>query len=153
MPIDHRALLERWVAAMNRHDYAAVEGIFTDDLVQDYPQSGEVIRGSQDFRAILENYPSGLPDDPIDLPSLRVAATDELKVVAPLFTIVRVEGAGNVGTYALRNRYPDGSTWWTIGFYELRDGRIARATTFFAPEFEAPEWRAPFVERHVTQGS
>ena len=151
MPVDHRALLERWVGAMNRRDYDAVEDVFTDDLVQDYPQSGEVIRGRHNFRAILENYPSGLPDDAIDTPSLRVAATDEIKVVAPLFTVVRVEGAGNVGTFQLRTRYPDGTTWWTIGFYQVRDGRIARATTFFAPQFEAPEWRAPFVERQVTQ--
>ena len=62
MPVDHRALLERWVAAMNRRDYATVEETFTDDLVQEYPQSGEVSRGRHNFRAILENYPSGLPD-------------------------------------------------------------------------------------------
>jgi ketosteroid isomerase-like protein len=149
MRVDHRALLERFVAAMNRREYDAVEEIFTDDLVQEYPQSGEVIRGRRNFRSILENYPSGLPDDAIDLPSLRVAATDQPRVVAPLFTVVRVEGAGDVGNYNLRTRYPDGSTWWTIGFYELRDGRIARATVFFAPEFEAPEWRASFVERRT----
>ena len=147
MPVDHRALLERWVAAMNRRDYDTVEKTFTDDLVQEYPQSGEVIRGRNNFRAILENYPSGLPDQAIDMPSLRVAATDQLKVVAPFFTVVRVEGAGNVGTFALKTRYPDGSVWWTIGLYELRDGRVARATMFFAPEFEAPAWRAPFVQR------
>jgi len=147
MSVDHRALLDRWVAAMNRRDYDAVEQTFTDDLVTEYPQSGEVIRGRHNFRAILENYPSGLSDDAIDAATLRVAASDELRVVAPLFTVVRVEGAGNAGTYTLKTRYPDGSTWWTIGSYELRDGRVARATVFFAPAFEAPAWRAPFVER------
>jgi hypothetical protein len=33
-----------------------------------------------------------------------------------------------------------------VNLYELRDGRMARSTTFFAPAFEAPEWRKPFVE-------
>jgi len=147
MAVDHRALLERWVDALNRHDYATLDEILTEDSVQDYPQSGEVIRGRANFRAILENYPNGLPDDAIDRPSLRVTASAGLKVVAPQFKVVRVEGAGNAGTYMLRSRYPDGSTWWIVGLYELRDGKIARATLFFAEEFEPPAWRAPYVTR------
>jgi ketosteroid isomerase-like protein len=144
---DHRARLERFVAAMNRREYAALDELFTDDLVQDYPQSGEIVRGLRNFRAILENYPTGLPEGSIDSGTLRVSAKDEIKVVAPFFTVIRVEGAGDEGTYTLRTRYPDGSSWWTIGFYHLRDGRIDRATVFFAPEFEAPAWRAPYAER------
>ena len=31
--------------------------------------------------------------------------------------------------------------------YELRDGKISKQTTFFAQEFEAPAWRARWVER------
>lgn len=153
MPIDHRALLERFVAAMNRHDYDALDELFTEDVVHDYPQSGEVVRGLRNFRATIENYPSGLLEDAIDSETLRVTAGDEIRVLAPLFTVVRVEGAGNEGTYALRTRYPDGSTWWTIGFHHLRDGRIDRATVYFAPEFEAPEWRAAYVERGPAPGS
>ena len=64
----------------------------------------------------------------------------------PTFTFVRAEGTGNVGVSARRARYPDGSAWWVVNFYELRDGRLARSTTFFAPTFEAPAWRKPFVE-------
>jgi hypothetical protein len=29
---------------------------------------------------------------------------------------------------------------------EIRDGRIYRGETYFAPEFEPPEWRRDFVE-------
>jgi len=147
MSVDHRALLERFVRAINEHDHAAIEAVFTEDLVEEYPQSGEVVHGGRNFRAIIEHYPSGLPDNSIDAPTLKVQATDDIRVVAPLFAIVRVEGAGNEGTYTLRSAYPDGTTWWTIGFYQLRDGRIARSTVYFAPEFDAPEWRAPYVER------
>jgi hypothetical protein len=34
--------------------------------------------------------------------------------------------------------------------YELRDGRIARSTEYFAQDFDAPEWRAQLVERAAT---
>jgi hypothetical protein len=29
---------------------------------------------------------------------------------------------------------------------EFRDGKIARMTDYFAAPFEAPAWRAPYVE-------
>jgi len=29
---------------------------------------------------------------------------------------------------------------------ELRDGKVAHSRSFFAPEFEPPDWRAPFRE-------
>jgi hypothetical protein len=34
-----------------------------------------------------------------------------------------------------------------IVIVELRDGKVAKSTTWYAPPFEAPQWRAPFVER------
>jgi hypothetical protein len=57
-----------------------------------------------------------------------------------------VEGSGDRGIAMLRVHYPDGSLWWVLNLYELRDGRIGRARVFFAPEFEAPDWRRPFQE-------
>ena len=68
-------------------------------------------------------------------------------VVTPMFTVMKVEGSGTVGTATFMTRYPDGSTWWVVTMYELRGEQIARSTTFFAPLFEAPEWRASYVER------
>jgi len=64
-----------------------------------------------------------------------------------MFTVMKVEGSGTVGTATFMTRYPDGSTWWVVTMYELRGEQIARSTTFFAPLFEAPEWRASCVER------
>jgi hypothetical protein len=96
-------------------------------------------------RAILETYPGGLPEDQIDPTTTRIAAADRW-VKTPMYTFVRAEGAGNVGVMSMRARYPDGSQWWIVNMYELRDGRMARSTTFFAPTFAAPEWRKPFVE-------
>ena len=98
---------------------------------------------------MMEHRPGLTPDSGPDLASVRAKASDEHRVLAPLFTVVRVQGRGDAGTTWLRSRYPDGSWWWMIVVYELRDGRIARSTSFFAPQFEAPEWRAPFVERRA----
>ena len=145
MTVDHRALFERVSRAINDRNFAALSNLFTDDYLLDYPQSGERIRGLANFRATLENYPSGVPRDGIDKSTMRVES-DERWVVTPMFTVVRVEGSGTVGTATFKNRYPDGSVWWTVQMYELEGDKIARATTFFAPDFEAPEWRTPYVE-------
>jgi hypothetical protein len=34
--------------------------------------------------------------------------------------------------------------WWALNLYVLREGRIVRSRSFFAPDFDAPDWRAPF---------
>ena len=112
------------------------------------PQSGERIRGQDNARWILQNYP-GAADLPrsLDTEALLTQASDETKVVAPTFSIVTIEGRGNEGTTAFRGRYPDGSLWWIIILYQLRGDRICKTTTFYAPELPAPEWRAGHVER------
>lgn len=145
MTIDHRALLEGFVAALNRRDSEHLDQLVTDDVVIEYPQSGELIRGRHNLRALMENNPAGPPGP--DSTTARAHGVDELRIVAPLYTLVRVEGGGHTGSSAVRVRYPDGSTWWWVRMYELRDGRIARSTDFFAQEFEAAEWRRPWVER------
>ncbi len=40
-----------------------------------------------------------------------------------------------------------------IAIIELCNGKIAKMTTWYAAPFEAPEWRAPFVERFSPQGT
>jgi ketosteroid isomerase-like protein len=144
MAIDHAALIERFIAAMNRIDFAGLDDLLTEDYVDEWPQSGEVIHGRANFRAVLENYPR-MPRNRVDSTGGTVAVLDERWEVTPLFTVVRVEGTGNVGTAIFRSQYPDG-WWWIAILYELRGERIARATTLFAPTFEAPAWRAPYVE-------
>jgi ketosteroid isomerase-like protein len=145
--IDHRALIEHLVSGINRRDVDHLDEVFTEDVVIEYPQSGEVIRGLQNMREIIVHYPAG-PD--LDPTTVRAHGVDEIRVVAPLFTLVRVQGGGNTGSASVRIRYPDGSSWWWVRMYELRDGRIARSTEYFAQEFDAPEGRRQWVERTGT---
>ena len=49
-------------------------------------------------------------------------------------------------TTIARATYPDQSKWWVITIVELKDGKIYRADSYFAPDFEPPEWRRDFVE-------
>ena len=43
--------------------------------------------------------------------------------------------------------YGDGFPVSYVGIGELRDGKVAKMTEYFANPFEAPAWRADFVER------
>lgn len=147
MAFDHRALIENVSRAFNALDLAALSDYFTEDYVNDYPQSGERIKGLHNFRATLQNYPNGILPGATPPESVRVAPNEERWIVTPMYTVQRVEGSGLTGTATFMSRYPNGSTWWVVQMYELRGEKIAKATTFFAQAFEAPEWRAPYVER------
>jgi hypothetical protein len=74
-------------------------------------------------------------------------------VLAPNFMAIRIEGSGDVYTYVAIARYPNGQTWHVIALAELREDRIAKITMWFAAPLEAPEWRAPYVERFPPLGS
>jgi hypothetical protein len=66
--------------------------------------------------------------------------------LAPTFTPLRIVGAGDTFTALTKAGYPDGSEYQVIRIIEERDGLIAKVTTFFAAELEAPDWRAEWVE-------
>lgn len=145
MAVDLRAVFERVADLVNRQDWDGFSGVFTEDYVEEYPQSGEIIRGLANAVAVRRNYPGGFAEQGVDTGSARVAGS-EAWVMTPRFTLVRAEGSGNAGTVMWRVRYPDGTTWWIVALYELRSDLVARATMFFAPVFDPPDWRAPYRE-------
>ena len=87
------------------------------------PQSGESIRGRQRMREFQEAYPS-----PPSIRLRRVLVRDGLWVV---------EGV---------NDYGEGQVFSVVLIIELRDGKMWRDTRYYAEPFEAPEWRAQWVE-------
>ena len=54
--------IERYFQAFERRDLDASAGLMHDDYIEEFPQSGERIRGKQNARSILEGFPSGLPN-------------------------------------------------------------------------------------------
>jgi ketosteroid isomerase-like protein len=147
MPAEDRGrdLIARYVKALHDGDFETIARCQHPDFVEDYPQSGERIVGSANFRSILENYPGGLVGE-ADASGDRVVGGDDRWMVTPTFTMVRVSGAGDIHTAIVKLRYPDGATWFMVALLELRDGLIAKATTFFAPFFDPPEWRREWIE-------
>jgi hypothetical protein len=91
----------------------------------------------------MEHYPGGgWTDEGRD----RVVGAEDRWVTTPSFTLLRIEGTGNVYTGVQRARYPDGSTWFVLIIGEMHDGLVLRAQSFFAPTFDPPAWRSPWVE-------
>jgi ketosteroid isomerase-like protein len=137
---DHRRILGGLASCIERHAWDELGTYVHDDVIWEYPQSGERFVGLRNLRAQFENYP-GLEPGTTHLEDVIGGTAFAL---TPLYTVVAVEGSGERGTSVNRVRYPDGSLWFAVNLYELRDGRVARSRTFFAPDFEPPEWRAPF---------
>jgi ketosteroid isomerase-like protein len=134
---DNRTTVEQFLRAMAANDIEAQERLLSDDFVEEYPQSGEHIRGKDNRRSIIENYPGGTPrettkaSEPNPIPDVIIGAGDRFAV------------AGQI-------TYPNGETWHAISLIELRDGKITKITDYFGAPFEAPAWRAPYVEKEAT---
>lgn len=141
-----RAVVEAFVRAIVAQDYDAQGALVSDDFVDEMPQSGERIRGRQNARAIAENYPGGVAT--VDSERAKIIGADDRWVMTPSFNILRIEGSGDTFTCTGTVRYPaTGEIWHIIAIVRVRDGRVAKTTTYYAPTFDPPAWRAPFVER------
>lgn len=140
-----RAIFERWTKAMGSMDFGAIRELIHPDYVMEWPQSGERVRGFDAFRAILQNYPGGTIES-IDQGDAQLLHAEERWLMSPGYTVLPLAGAGAISSMH-RTSYPDGSIWYVVSFITLKDDLIWRATTFFAPESPAPEWRAHLVER------
>ena len=139
---DARGVFEAYLKATNARDVQALESLVHEDFEDRYPQSGERTVGFANLRAIIANYPAGGYEGQ---GTGRIVGTEDRWVLTPAFTVLRIEGKGDTFTGVSRGRYPDGSDWYIVTIAEVRDGRIWRAEDYFAPAFEAPRWRAPWV--------
>ena len=129
---DNRKVVEQFTQAMAARDWEAQDRLLSDDFVEEYPQSGERIVGKENRRAIIENYPGGEPR--------------ETSASGPAPKPPVILGSGDQFTATGQIKYPNGETWHLVSLIELRDGTIARITDYFGAPFEAPAWRAPYVE-------
>src|SRR5215472_16203960 len=95
--------------------YDTLTRLRTDDFIEDWPQSGERIRGDAMYRAIHEHYPGGLPE----YKPGRVSGTPEQWALSPSFTLVHLTGSGSTFTVEGALDYPDGSTYMVVAVLEL----------------------------------
>lgn len=98
-----------------------------DDVVVEYPQSGERFRGRDNIARMNEGYTAG-------------------SGTAPKATLRRVV---KPGAWVIESTidYGDGVPVSAISILELgADGKVARQTDYFGNPFPAPDWRKPFTE-------
>jgi hypothetical protein len=136
----------RYMEAIADNDFAALEAMIHPDYVAEYPQSGERFNGFAAFRFQLEHYPGGgLPAQRYDEKSSKVLGDEERWAMSPGYTVLPLTGPDRFTTVT-RSVYPDQSHWWIVSILTMKDDKIWHAETYFAPEFEPPEWRKGIVE-------
>jgi hypothetical protein len=138
-----REVVERYMRAMPG-DFHTLAALRHPDFVGEYPQSGEVIRGHEAWQAAHERYAD------VHGETRRVTGSEDRWILSPGFagfTPMRVVGSGDTFTVESIGTYPGGESYHVISIIELRDGLVFRGRTYFAAPFEAPEWRARWVEQ------
>src|SRR5438876_9097719 len=116
------AIDRRW-AASAAGDQVAEHEIYHDDIVCEYPQSGEVIRGRSNLQALRSHHP-GRPSG---------------------FSVRRIVGEGTLWITEYAIIY-EGKRVYTVSIMESRDGIVWHETEYFAYPFDAPAWRAQWIE-------
>lgn len=122
--VDIRAALVRHWNASASGDQVAEHEIYQENVLVEYPQSGEQIRGRQNIVALRSHHPS------------KPAG----------FVVRRIVGSGPLWVTEYTISY-DGRPVHTVSIMEFEAGKVARETQYFAESFEAPSWRQQWVER------
>jgi len=131
--MDNTAMKERIRAIYESGDMQelaqSLNEMAAPDMVQEWPQSGERIRGRDNIAAVNEHYEG---------------ATG----TAPKMTLRRIVAPGEAWVIEATIDYGDGVPVSVVSVIETNaDGKISRETDYFANPFEAPEWRRQWVEQ------
>jgi hypothetical protein len=119
-----REALERhWAASAGGGQDAEYE-IYAEDVIVDYPQSGERIRGRDNIRALRSHHP-GKPSS---------------------FAVRQIQGSGDLWVSEYVITYL-GTPSYSVSIMEFKDGKVIHETQYFADPFAAPSWRAQWVEK------
>lgn len=145
--MENRRVVERLAQCVEDQDLEGIAELLHPEIVVEFPQSGEVFRGKDNYMAVLSNYPTGLPD----AAEVEIRGREEGVLVSSLFPFasptITVTGSGD--TFILEGEagpYPDGIVYKMVSIVKLRDGKVAEETDYFGAPFDAPDWRRPFAE-------
>jgi hypothetical protein len=134
---DTREMAAAFEAVLRTGDFGKMQELTntyaTDDFVTEWPQSGERLTKAAGIR-MSESY-------------------SEATGTSPKFTYQGMLGGGDVFVIKGTIDYGDGIPVRYVGIGELRDGKVAKMTEYFANPFEAPAWRADFVEKMEPVGA
>lgn len=119
----------RFWQLMASNDFSAVGAVLADSFVLEWPQSGERIRGRDNFAGVNREYP----------------AHGRWQ-----FTVRRLFGeAGVVGEVVSEVEVSDGVQHArALSFFTVEHGRIVHMREFWPEDYPAPENRAHWVEAY-----
>jgi limonene-1,2-epoxide hydrolase len=140
--LSHREVVEHYARAMKERDYEAAMFLLADDMVEDYPQSGERISGLENWLTMLRNWPES---ERYESDVVEVIGSEDQWVVSPSWVLTRVIGSGDHFWATGHVTYPDGSRWHLVQLLEVHGGKITKMRSYFAEPFPAAEWRKPYV--------
>ena len=98
---------------------------YHDDLIVEFPQSGERIRGKQNLYELRSHFPTKTS-----------------------YKMLRVRGDGNLWATEVIVTYDNDKVRpiYGVAIMEFRNDKIAHETLYFANPFESPKWRSQWVE-------
>ena len=106
----------------------AVYEMSADDVINEFPQSGERFRGRDKIAAMNRSY----------------AGTTG---TTPKATLRRILKPGEAWVIESTIDYGDGTPVSSISIVETGpDGKVVKQTDYFANPFEAPAWRSQYAE-------
>jgi hypothetical protein len=104
-------------------EIAGASAIYADDAVLEWPQGGERVRGKANIIAFRSTYPT-----------------------RQRFELHRTTGCHDLWVNEYTIDYDDQPVM-VVGIMEFRDHKVVRERIYFGDPWEAPAWRAQFVER------
>ena len=123
--MNNKQILEDFWATMETNDFQAASRLLHDDFILDWPQSGERILGRENFVAININYPA---EGKWHFEINHILAEEDVVVTDVSVTEGKIFGRA-------------------ITFSTVRDGKIWKQVEFWPDPFEAPGWRAQWVQK------
>jgi ketosteroid isomerase-like protein len=119
----NESVIGRFLEAAESGDLDSMAALAHDDIVMEWPQSGERFRGKDN--------------------ALGAMRAQEVK---PEFAgEPRMIGSGDVWVVMVPLRYGDEIHHY-VGVYELRNGKVAHSTEYFGAPFQAQEFRAQYAD-------
>ncbi|MGZ4144667.1 MAG: nuclear transport factor 2 family protein [Actinomycetota bacterium] len=118
-----RALVEEHYANAGVNEQK-VEEIYTDDVIVEFPQSGEQFRGKANVHGFRAAFPQQVRIKPW-----------------------RTTGSGDVWVNEGRITYDGGAPMNTVSIWRFRGDKVVHETVYVTESWEAPQWRAPWAEK------
>lgn len=118
-------VIEEFFRRMNTNDFSAAAQMLGEDYVLEWPQSGERIRGRDNFAAVNKEYPANGPWR-FTLNRIVANATEAVTDVSVTDGVQQARA---------------------ITFSTVQDGRITKQVEFWPESYEPPANRRHLVER------